>query len=45
VVRRVLAAHRGPHELWVAPGAPHVGASLDPEYWTRVTAFLERHGL
>jgi len=45
VVRRVLAAHRGPHQLWVAPGAPHVGASLDPEYWPRVTAFLDRHGL
>lgn len=45
VVRRVVAAHPGPAELWVAPGAPHVGAELSPQYWPTVLGFLERHGL
>jgi hypothetical protein len=45
VVRRIVEAHAGPHELWVAPGAPHAGASGQPEYWRRVSAFLERYGI
>ena len=45
VVRRVFDAHPGPKRLWVAPGAPHVGAVLDREYWPRVTAFLDESGL
>jgi fermentation-respiration switch protein FrsA (DUF1100 family) len=45
VVRRVYDAHPGPKELWVAPGAPHVGAVLSPQYWPRVEAFLAAHGL
>ena len=45
VVRRIVAAHPGPAELWVAEGAPHVGAELDPAYWPTVLGFLERHGL
>src|SRR5262245_16245254 len=41
VVRRVYDAHPGPKRLWIAPGAPHAGASLAPGYWREVTAFLE----
>lgn len=45
VVRRVYDAHRGPRRIWVAPGAPHVGAVLLADYWERVTGFLEETGL
>ena len=45
VVRRILDAHPGPKRLWVAPGAGHVGASLDPAYWPVVFGFLEENGL
>ncbi len=48
VVRRVFEAHDAAHpgrtRLWVAPGAPHTGAWLDPEYWPRVFAFLDAAG-
>jgi alpha-beta hydrolase superfamily lysophospholipase len=44
VVRRVAAAHAGPHEVWVAPGAPHVGAVLHPDYWRVVLSFLDAAG-
>ena len=45
VVRRVFDAHPGPKTLWVAPGAPHVGAVLHPDYWPTVEAFLLANGL
>ena len=45
VVRRVYDAHPGPKALWIAPGADHVGAILHPDYWPRVTGFLEANGL
>ena len=45
VVRRVFEAHPGPKSFWVAPGAPHVGAALHPDYWPTVEAFLTRNGL
>jgi pimeloyl-ACP methyl ester carboxylesterase len=45
VVRRIHDAHPGPRRLWVAPGAPHVGASLSPDYWPTVFGFLEENGL
>jgi len=45
VVRRIYDAHPGPKDIWVAPGAPHVGARLRADYWPRVLGFLERHGL
>jgi pimeloyl-ACP methyl ester carboxylesterase len=45
VVRRVYDAHPGPKRMWVAPGAPHVGASMDPDYWPTVTAFLDENGI
>jgi pimeloyl-ACP methyl ester carboxylesterase len=45
VVRRIYDAHPGPKELWVARGLPHVSARLHPEYWPRVTRFLEAQGL
>lgn len=43
VVRRVLDAHPGPKALWVAPGAPHVGAILRSDYWPTVLGFLEKN--
>ncbi|MET0553983.1 MAG: alpha/beta fold hydrolase [Vicinamibacteria bacterium] len=45
VVRRVFDAHPGPKQIWVAPGVPHVGASVHPDYWTRVVGFFEAHGV
>jgi hypothetical protein len=45
VVRRVLDAHPGPKRLWVAPGAEHVGASLNPGYWPVVLGFLAENGV
>ncbi|HSB60533.1 MAG TPA: alpha/beta fold hydrolase [Vicinamibacteria bacterium] len=44
VVRRVYDAHPGPKRLWVAPGAPHAGASIAPGYWPEVLGFLESLG-
>lgn len=44
VVRRVFDAHPGPKALWVAAGAPHVGAVLSAEYWPRILAFLADSG-
>lgn len=44
VVRRVADAHAGPHQVWVAPGAEHVGAVLHPDYWRVVLAFLDAAG-
>lgn len=45
VVRRVYDAHPGPKRFWVAPGAGHVGAMLDRDYWPHVLGFLEAQGL
>jgi pimeloyl-ACP methyl ester carboxylesterase len=45
VVRRVFDAHPGPKRMWVAPDAGHVGASLHPDYWPTVTAFLKGNGI
>lgn len=45
VVRRVFEAHPGPKRLWVAPGAAHAAAALDPGYWPVVTSFLADNGL
>jgi uncharacterized protein len=45
VVRRVADAHPGPHQLWVAPGADHVGAVLHPDYWRVVLSFLDAAGV
>jgi len=44
VVRRVAEAHAGPHQVWVAPGAEHVGAILHPDYWRVVLSFLDASG-
>jgi pimeloyl-ACP methyl ester carboxylesterase len=44
VVRRVLDAHPGPKQIWVVPGADHVGAVLHPEYYGRLFAFLDAAG-
>ena len=45
VVRRILDAHPGPKRRWVAPGAGHVGASLNADYWPTVLGFLEENGV
>jgi uncharacterized protein len=45
VVRRVFDAHPGPKAFWVAPGAPHVGAVLHPDYWPTIERFLANNGL
>jgi len=45
VVRRVFSAHPGPKRMWVAAGAPHVGAWVHPDYWAVLTGFLADHGL
>jgi alpha-beta hydrolase superfamily lysophospholipase len=45
VVRRVYDAHRGPKQIWIAAGVPHVGAILRPDYWQHITGFLEQHAL
>ena len=45
VVRRIAEAHPGPHQLWVAPGADHVGAVLHPDYWRVVLGFLDAAGV
>lgn len=45
VVRRVLDAHPGPKQLWVADGVDHVGAQFHPEYAARVSAFLRSAGV
>ena len=45
VVRRILDAHPGHKQLWVAPGAQHVGASLRPGYWPVVLGFLAENGV
>ncbi len=40
VVRRIVDAHAGPHRLWVAPGAGHVGAFFDRGWAGVVGGFL-----
>jgi pimeloyl-ACP methyl ester carboxylesterase len=45
IVRRVADAHPGPHQVWVAPRAEHVGAVLDPGYWRVVLSFLDGAGV
>jgi len=45
VVRRVADAHQGPHQVWVAPGADHVGAVLNPDYWRVMLSFLGAAGV
>jgi len=44
VVRRVFDAHPGPKRLWIAPGAPHAGASSSPGYWPVVLGFVDDNG-
>ena len=45
VVRRVFDAHPGPKRMWVAPDAGHVGASLHPDYWPTISAFLVENAI
>ena len=45
VVRRIIDAHAGPHQLWVAPGADHVGAFFHPDWTKVVLGFLDAHGV
>ena len=41
----ILAANGVPHELWVYPGAGHVGFVQDPAFYTRIRAWYARFGL
>ncbi len=43
VVRRIVDAHPGPHQVWVASGVDHVGAIDHPEWKKVVLEFLEAH--
>jgi pimeloyl-ACP methyl ester carboxylesterase len=45
VVRRVFDAHPGPKTFWMAPRAPHAGASAEPDYWPQVEGFLSEQGM
>lgn len=45
VVRRIVDAHAGPNELWVASGVDHVGAILHPDWNGVVLGFLDEHGV
>jgi len=45
VIRRIVDAHPGPSELWVAEGVNHVGARWNPDWETTVFGFLEGQGL
>jgi uncharacterized protein len=45
IVRRVVDAHPGPKQLWVAQGVDHVGAVFNPDYKKTLGAFLEQCGL
>ena len=43
--RRLYDAYRGPREIWIVQGAPHVGAYFDDRhlYVERVAGFFARH--
>ena len=41
VVRRIVDAHRGAHELWIASGVDHVGAIHHPDWSSVVLGFLD----
>ena len=45
VARRIVDAHPGPNQLWVAPGAHHVAAILNPKWERVVLGFLESNGI
>jgi pimeloyl-ACP methyl ester carboxylesterase len=45
VVRRIIDAHPGPKTLWVASGAPHVGAIFHPDWKKVVLGFLDEYGI
>ena len=41
----ILSANGVPHELWVYPGAGHVGFAQSPTFYTRIRAWYARFGL
>jgi pimeloyl-ACP methyl ester carboxylesterase len=41
VVRRIVDAHPGPHEVWIASGVGHVGAIYHPDWSRVILGFLE----
>jgi hypothetical protein len=43
VVRRIVDAHAGNHEVWIASGVGHVGAIHHPEWSRIVLGFLDKH--
>jgi pimeloyl-ACP methyl ester carboxylesterase len=45
IVRRIVDAHPGPNQLWVASGVNHVGAILHPDWEEVVIGFLNQVGI
>lgn len=45
VVRRIIDAHGGPNQLWVASGVGHAGAILHPDWERTVLEFLGAAGI
>ncbi len=45
VIRRIVDAHPGRNELWVASGVGHVGAILHPDWENVVLGFLGKNGI
>ena len=45
VVRRIVDAHPGPHEVWIASGVGHVGAIYHPDWKSVVLRFLDEHDI
>jgi len=43
VVRRIVDAHPGPHEVWIASGVGHVGAINHTDWKSVVLGFLDEH--
>ena len=41
----ILNANGVPNELWVYPGAGHVGFVQNPAFYTRIRAWYARFGL
>lgn len=45
VVSRIVEAHPGKHELWIADGVDHVGAIHHENWQAKLTTFLDQNGL
>lgn len=45
VIRRIVDAHPGPNQMWVAEDVDHVGSFWNPDWEETVFGFLARHEL